>query len=64
MTVRLPGVFFCRVWQSRHVSSWVESASLSSIAARLVRIPGNPIHGIRYWSFCQRNLCDLYEEAY
>ena len=54
----------CTVVDGRHVTFNGEQRFLSAITAELMGIPGQPIHGGRYWSYEGRNLLDLYEEAH
>lgn len=58
------GTTTCSVVDGRHVNFNGEQRFLSAITAELMGIPGQPIHGGRYWSFEGRNLRDLYEEVY
>ena len=41
-----------------------EQRFLSAITAELMGMPGQPVHGGRYWSWGGRNLLELYEETY
>lgn len=58
------GTTTCTVVDGRHVNFNGEQSFLSAITAQLMGIPGQPIHGGRYWSYEGRNLRDLYEEVY
>lgn len=58
------GTTTCSVVDGRHVNFNGEQRFLSAITAELMGIPGQPIHGGRYWSHEGRNLRDLYEEVY
>ena len=58
------GTTTCTVVDGRHVNYKGEERFLSAITAELMGIPGQPIHGGRFWSYEGRNLLDLYGEAY
>jgi hypothetical protein len=58
------GTTTCTVVDGRHVNFNGKDRFLSAITADLMGIPGQPIHGGRYWSYEGRNLLELYEEAY
>ena len=58
------GTTTCTVVDGRHVNYNGEERFLSAITAELMGIPGQPIHGGRYWSYEGRNLLNLYEEVY
>ena len=58
------GTTTCTVVDGRHVNFNSKDRFLSAITAELMGIPGQPIHGGRYWSYEGRNLLELYEEAY
>ena len=58
------GTTTCTVVDDRHVNFNGKDRFLSAITADLMGIPGQPIHGGRYWSYEGRNLLELYEEVY
>ncbi len=58
------GTTTCTVVDGRHVNFNGKDHFLSAITADLMGIPGQPIHGGRYWSYEGRNLLELYEEVY
>jgi hypothetical protein len=58
------GTTTCTVVDGRHVNYSGKDRFLSAITAELMGIPGQPIHGGRYWNYEGRNLLDLYEDAY
>lgn len=58
------GTTTCSVVDGRHVNYNGKERFLSAITAELMGIPGQPIHGGRYWSYEGRNLLDLYEEVF
>ena len=58
------GTTTCTVVDGRHVNFIGKDRFLSAITADLMGIPGQPIHGGRYWSYEGRNLLELYEEVY
>jgi hypothetical protein len=58
------GMTTCTVVDGRHVNYNGEQRFLSAITAELMGIPGQAIHGGRYWSYEGHNLRDLYEETH
>jgi hypothetical protein len=58
------GTTTCTVVDGRHVNFNGEQRFLSAITAELMGMPGQSIHGGRYWSSQGRNLLELYEETY
>jgi len=58
------GTTTCTVVDGRHVIFNGEQRFLSAITAELMGMPGQPVHGGRYWSWGGRNLLELYEETY
>jgi hypothetical protein len=50
------GTTTCTVVDGRHVIFNGEQRFLSAITAELIGMPGQPVHGGRYWSWGGRNL--------